>query len=135
MRTPCLQISAADGALRIVGRRTEKLGLMGDVQDFRFALLDAPDTPAEITIEDEQASIRCGHLTAQVGMDGWHHYAQITFVNQRGEVLLRETPAANALQLRCRKFEPHLGGDFALRSVRGGVYCDAVFHRSPQRRS
>ncbi|MBP3649378.1 MAG: glycoside hydrolase family 31 protein, partial [Clostridia bacterium] len=101
--------------------------LMGDVQDFRFALLDAQDTPAEITIEDERASIRCGNLTAQVGMDGWHHYAQITFVNQRGEVLLRETPAANALQLRCRKFEPHLGGDFALTATFEGQDGEHIY--------
>ena len=88
--------------------------LVGEVQDFRYALLEPEETQVDIVIEDEHASIRCGNITADVIMDDWHRYAQITFLNQRGEVLLRETPAAHALQLRCRKFEPHLGGDFAL---------------------
>ena len=88
--------------------------LQGDVADARFALLEPDETEVEIVVEEMHASIRCGNLTADVGMDNWHRLAQITFLNQHGEVLLRETPAANALALRCRKFEPHLGGDFAL---------------------
>ena len=88
--------------------------LLGDVLDTRFALLDPEETDVEIVIEDERASIRCGNLTAEVGMDDWHGMSRITFRNQKGEVLLRETDAAHALNLRCRHFEPHLGGDFAL---------------------
>ena len=88
--------------------------LQGDVQDTRFALLEPEETETEIVIGDERASIRCGKITADVAVDGWHGLAQITFLNQKGEVLLRETAPANALALRCRKFEPHLGGDFAL---------------------
>ena len=88
--------------------------LQADVADNRFALLDPEETEVEIVIEDQHASIRNGRITADVCMDGWHKMAQITFLNQKGEILLQETPAANALALRCRKFEPHLGGDFAL---------------------
>ena len=46
--------------------------LQGDVLDTRFALLDPEETDVEIVIEDERASIRCGNLTAEVGMDDWH---------------------------------------------------------------
>jgi len=88
--------------------------LQGEVLDPRFALLEPEKTDVEIAIEDEHASIRCGKITASVDVDGWHGLAQITFLNQKGEVLLRETAPANALALRCRKFEPYLGGDFAL---------------------
>ncbi len=88
--------------------------LQGDVMDTRFALLEPEQAETEIVVEDEHASIRCGKIKADVVVDGWHGLAQITFVNQKGEVLLRETSPANALALRCRKFEPHLGGDFAL---------------------
>lgn len=88
--------------------------LQGDVMDPRFALLEPEKAETEIIIEDMHASIRCGNITAEVEVDGWHRLAQIAFLNQKGEVLLRETPPANALGLRCRKFEPHLGGDFAL---------------------
>ena len=88
--------------------------LQADVMDPCFALLDPEQAEAEIVVEDEHASIRCGKITADVMVDGWHKLAVITFLNQKGEVLLRETAPANALVLRARKFEPHLGGDFAL---------------------
>ena len=88
--------------------------LQGDVMDTRFALLEPEAADVEIIVEDEHASIRCGKITADVEVDGWHHLALITFLNQKGEVLLRETATGNALGLRSRKFEPHLGGDFAL---------------------
>ena len=88
--------------------------LMSDVLDTRFALLDTTAEDWDIKLEDDRASIRCGKLTAEITMDGWHRYAQITFRNQKGDVLLRETGPANALALKARKFEPHLGGDFAL---------------------
>lgn len=88
--------------------------LMSEVIDNRFALLDPLDVESEISIEDMCASIRCGNITASISMDSWHKYAQITFMNQHGKVLLQEHPSANALSLQCRRFEPHLGGDFAL---------------------
>ncbi len=88
--------------------------LMGEVQDFRWALLDPVPCEAEIKVEPERASVTAGKITAEVTMDSWHRYATISFTNARGELLLRETSAANALALKSRKFEPHLGGDFAL---------------------
>jgi len=88
--------------------------LQGDVQDTRFALLEPDQAEVEIVIEDMHASICNGKITADLTVDEWHRLAVITFLNQKGEVLLRETAPANALMLRSRKFEPHLGGDFAL---------------------
>ena len=88
--------------------------LQGDVMDTRFALLEPEAVETEISLGDTHAEIRCGKITASVEVDDWHHLAVITFLNQKGEVLLKETAPANALVLRSRKFEPHLGGDFAL---------------------
>jgi len=88
--------------------------LQGDVQDTRFALLEPEKAETQIVIEDMHASICNGKITADLVVDDWHRLAVITFFNQKGEVLLRETAPANALMLRSRKFEPHLGGDFAL---------------------
>ena len=101
--------------------------MQGDVQDFRFALLDPAETKAEICIEDKKATIRCGKITASVSVDDWHKLAQITFLNQKGEVLLQETPPANALVLRSRKFEPHLGGDFALTATFMGQDGEQIY--------
>ena len=56
--------------------------LQGDVMDTRFALLEPEACETEIIIEDTKATIRCGKLTASVEVDGWHHLAQMTFLNQ-----------------------------------------------------
>ncbi len=87
--------------------------LMGEVRDDRWALLDREECGVRIEAGDEAASIVCGDLSARVTMDAWHKYATIAFY--RGDrLLLRETAPANALALKSRRFEPHLGGDFTL---------------------
>ena len=89
--------------------------LVGDIVDTRYALLDPPDAlSVEIVIGEKAASIRNGRMTAKVEMDDWHQYARLSFYNDQGELLIRETSPANALSLKARKFEPYLGGDFAL---------------------
>ena len=94
--------------------------LQGDVADARWALLEPERTEAVVEIDGDSAAITNGRLTAKLEMDGWHRYAQISFYNQRGELLIRETAPANALALKSRKFEPHLGGDFALTATFDG---------------
>ena len=90
--------------------------LMGDVRDDRFALLDAtPSGDVEFTLKDEEhALLRNGKITAKMDVCGWKRRVRLTFVNQKGEVLLQETDGENALVLQARKFEPILGGDCAL---------------------
>ncbi|MBE5801398.1 MAG: glycoside hydrolase family 31 protein [Clostridiales bacterium] len=95
--------------------------MMGEIEDTRFALLEpAAHKDVEIVIDDENASIRCGKLTAKMEVYGWRRKLRITFVNQKGEVLLREISDGNALALDARKFEPLIGGDFALDAVFDG---------------
>ncbi len=89
--------------------------LMGDVRDDLFALLPPNDADdVEIVIGDEAASLRVGKITAKMEVRGWNATLHLTFMNQRGETLLREIEDANALVLRARKYEPIIGGDFAL---------------------
>lgn len=94
--------------------------IQGDVSDTRFALLEPAQTDVTIAIDGDSAEITNGRLTAKIEMDGWHRYARIRFFNQRGELLLSETAPANALALKARKFEPYLGGDFALTATFDG---------------
>ncbi|MBR3504027.1 MAG: glycoside hydrolase family 31 protein [Clostridia bacterium] len=102
--------------------------MMGEVRDDRFALLESGPSPdCEIELDDCAARIRNGKLTAAVEMDGWHKYARITFTNQRGEVLLRETAPANALALKSRKFEPYLGGDYMLTATFDGQDGERIY--------
>ncbi len=102
--------------------------LMGDVRDDRFALLDPLETPElEITVEDNHAKLRNGKLTVQMDVSGWKARVKLTFLNQKGEVLLRETDGANALVLQSRKFEPHIGGDYALTATFEGVDGEHIY--------
>ncbi len=100
--------------------------LMGEIRDDRWALLDPAECAPEITVEDECASITAGRLRAEITMDSWHRYARISFC--RGEkLLLRETAPANALALKSRKFEPHLGGDFTLTATFEGQDGERIY--------
>ena len=102
--------------------------LMGDVQDDRFALLDPmPAEDVEITVHDADAMLRVGKLTVQMEAAGWKARAKLTFLNQRGEVLLRETDGANALVLQSRKFEPIIGGDNALTATFDGFDGEHIY--------
>ena len=102
--------------------------LMGDVRDDRFALLDpTPTDDVEIMIDKEHASLRVGKLTVKLDVCGWKGRAKLTFLNQKGEVLLRETDAANALVLQARKFEPIIGGDHALTATFDGFDDEHIY--------
>ena len=101
--------------------------LMRDILDTRWALLEPEKTEEKIEIQDEKASITVGRLKAEITMDGWHRYATISFYNQKGELLLRETSPANALALKSRKFEPHLGGDFILTATFEGQEGEHIY--------
>lgn len=92
--------------------------MVQEVTDDRWALLDPVSVEeVSITMGDTWASITNGQITARVEIEGWHQYARITFLNDRGEVLLRETGVEGALALKSRKFEPHLGGDYRIRQT------------------
>ena len=102
---------------------------MGELRDDRFALLDAaPCENVEIKVNDEtHAIVRCGKITARVEVRGWKQRAHITFVNQKGETLLEETDGENALVLNARKFEPILGGDYALTATFQGAEDEHIY--------
>ncbi len=102
---------------------------MGELRDDRFALLDAaPCEDVEIKVNDPtHALVRCGIITAQVEVRGWKQRAHITFLNRKGETLLEETDGENALVLNARKFEPILGGDYALTATFQGVDGEHIY--------
>ena len=102
--------------------------LMGDLADNRYALLDPhPCEDVEITLADQLATLRCGRLTVRMEVCGWKQRAKLTFLNQKGEVLLRETDGANALVLQARKFEPVIGGDHAITATFEGVDGEHIY--------
>jgi alpha-D-xyloside xylohydrolase len=96
--------------------------VMSDVIDTDWALLEQPASAHQISIDGDRATMTNGKLTVvlvarstfgyQTGYQ--EHTCGITFLNQRGEVLLSESAAGGALHLRAREQRAHLGGDFRL---------------------
>ncbi|MDD3242704.1 MAG: glycoside hydrolase family 31 protein [Eubacteriales bacterium] len=99
--------------------RATKQAEMGEMD---WALTETPAAcAAVIDIQERFATITNGRITARVSAGG-----QITFTNQKGEVLLDEymrnrldvmAPNCSALEIEAREFKPILGGDYTL-SVR-----------------
>ena len=89
---------------------------MAEIRDDRFALLDAAEDEKniEITLTDERGTLRNGKITAVVEAEGWKRNARLSFYNQKGELLLRETDSGSTLSLTPREYMPQTGGDFAL---------------------
>ncbi len=88
--------------------------MMGDIQDTDYALLEQPECPAVISINDKSSSITNGKIKAVVENDDWVPTGRISFYNQKGELLLRETGFQGALNIYARKFKPIIGGDYRL---------------------
>jgi alpha-D-xyloside xylohydrolase len=88
--------------------------MMGDILDTDFALLALGEREAEIIIGDNEASIRNGKLKAVLQVDGWTKNCQVSYYNQKGQLLLQELGGHGCLNLSARKFKPIIGGDFRL---------------------
>ena len=83
-----------------------------------WALIAPESGDAEITIEDQTASITNGKITAKIADGGC-----VSFFNHRGEKLLEEQwrtrddgdfAVVSALEIKGRDFQPITGGDYAL---------------------
>ena len=89
--------------------------MMRDIKDTDYALLPQKATAADITIFDEfNGSITNGKITAKLEISGWKKRCQLSFYNQKGELLLREEGVGGALNNHSRHFKAHLGGDYEL---------------------
>ena len=93
-----------------------RAAMMADVTDTRFALLDPVVERDGLAIEvgDTWGTLRHGKLTVRVEVDGWNRNARLSFYDQNGGLMLRETDSGNALKLTPRAYSALPGGDFAL---------------------
>ena len=72
---------------------------------------------AVISIQGEDsAEITNGKIKAVLYRQGWGNALQITFYNEKGEVLLQEIPNGGALCLKARYFRSLPGGSFYLKA-------------------
>lgn len=100
---------AAD-SLRVRG------GILDDISEESIALLPPQPLSPEIKIEERRASITNGKIKAVLEVQTWGNALQITFLNQKNEVLLREISDGGALCKRARHYKTLPGGGFRLKA-------------------
>ncbi len=88
--------------------------MMEDVLDTDYALLPCEMLKTTINIEEETASITNGKIKAVLKKFWGNSGCNITFYNQKGDILLREVDSGGALNRRPRHYKPILGGDHRL---------------------
>ena len=87
--------------------------LLSEIEEGSIALLDPEPVEAEIELVDERkATIKNGKIQAILELQPWGQKLRITFLNQKGEVLLSEIANGGALCLRAHDYR-------ALPMVRG----------------
>lgn len=90
---------------------------LGEIEEGSIAILETEcNTNVEIKIEDLVASISNGNITAKCEVNTWGNHLQITYVNQKDEVLIKEIPYGGALQKKARHFKPLAGGSYRLKA-------------------
>ncbi|MEY8324046.1 glycoside hydrolase family 31 protein [Lachnospiraceae bacterium 54-11] len=100
----------AENSLRVRG------GILTDIPEESIALLPSKPLSPEIKIEERRASIANGKIKAVLEVQTWGNALQITFLNQKNEVLLREISDGGALCKRARHYKTLPGGGFLLKA-------------------
>ena len=72
-----------------------------------------------ITVAEDNkcATVVNGKITAKCNVYGWRNDLQISFYNQRGELLLQEIQDGNALELKARQFKQGVSGSYRLKAT------------------
>lgn len=79
--------------------------LLSEIEEGSIALLDPEPVEAEIELVDElKATIKNGKIQAVLELQPWGQKLRITFLNQKGEVLLSEIANGGALCLRAHDY-------------------------------
>lgn len=95
-------------SLRVMAR------LQQPIEMTDWALLPQEACEADIRVEAYHAEIRNGLLWASLDISRASGQCRVTYRRADGEVLLREIGHGGALHLAARRFQPLIGGDFAL---------------------
>lgn len=90
--------------------------LLSEIEEGSIALLDPEPVEAEIELVDElKATIKNGKIQAALELQPWGQKLRITFLNQKGEVLLSEIANGGALCLRAHDYRALKGGAYQLK--------------------
>lgn len=93
-----------------------RASFLGEIKEDSAALLEPFPVKAQIQAGDWEASITNGRIRAGLKVNPWGNALQMTFYNQKGEVLLSEIPNGGALQKKARHFTPLSGGGYHLKA-------------------
>lgn len=104
-----------------------RASFLGGIEEGSIALMEPPCSDevagsgtgvkdVQIDIHELDASITNGKISAHLTVNTWGNALQITFRNQKGEVLLQEIPNGGALQKKARHFKPLPGGGYRLKA-------------------
>ena len=106
--------------VKVEGWRKDSLrvrgGVLSDISEESIALLPAGLTDPVIEINERRASITNGKITAVLEVQTWGNALQITFLNQKKEVLLKEISDGGALCKRAHHYKALPGGNFRLKA-------------------
>jgi alpha-D-xyloside xylohydrolase len=82
---------------------------------YDWALIDQDNgLPASISIEENCATLTMGKIRVVVQKKDWPLRLELSFFNQKGNLLFRELDSGGALRLKARKFTPFSGGNFRI---------------------
>ncbi len=96
--------------LRVIG------GFLGELSEDCIALLPSKKE-GQISMEDLTASVTNGKITARCRIQEWGGVLQISFYNDKGELLLEEITNGGALTNTPRKYKPLPGGSYRLKAT------------------
>jgi alpha-D-xyloside xylohydrolase len=87
---------------------------LGEISGKSAALLEPLATKSVVETNDITATLQNGGITVKMQVDGWGNSLQMTFLNQKGEVLLQEIPnggaeKGKAFYTACRGQLPYKG--------------------------
>ena len=92
--------------------------MQGAICDTDYALLPLSEndkaTLPSISISEYEASITNGKITARIEVSSWNHKCILSYYNQNGKLLLRETGDGGALNKDSRRFRGITGGAYSL---------------------
>jgi alpha-D-xyloside xylohydrolase len=92
----------------------------GEIIEVHHALLTSIEKgEGAVWIEEKglSATIINGNIKAKVEKNDWTKRCQISFYNEKDDLLLREIGSGGALDLYSRKFKPIRGGDYQLIAI------------------
>ena len=91
-----------------------RAALFNELSDNSPALLSPAKSEPVIELGERQAVITNGKIHAVLSLQDWGDELQISYYNQKGELLLQEIPNGGALFLKARRFQSLPGDSFFL---------------------